>query len=263
LLAFGAAASAPALAQANDPLNVLIDQGKYWQSHKRGDLAEQAWQKVLRIDSQQPDALYGMGIVLADRKDGSGAQQYLARLRAAAPNYPSLPELARRLGESSPSDQAVNDARRLAQSGQAASAVQTYRQALGAKPTDPQLAMEYYQTLGGTPQGWEEARRGLEQLAREHPDDPRFALAYAQHLTYHEANRRDGIERLAQLSRDSTVGAQAQASWRQALLWLGVRASDAPLFQAYLTAVPDDAPVKARFDAINDQDRRASSGSDG
>src|SRR5690349_22645440 len=219
-LGAGAAASAFAQAQTNDPMNVLIDQGKYWQSHKRGDLAEQAWLKVLRIDPKQADALYGMGIVMADRKDGAGAQQYLARLRQAAPNYPDIDELARRLGQSSPTDQAVNDARRLAQAGQQASAAQAYRQALGPKPTNPQLALEYYQTLGSSPQGWEEARRGLEQLAREHPDDPRFTLAYAQHLTYREANRREGIEQLAQLSKDSVVGAQAKAAWRQALLWL-------------------------------------------
>ena len=97
---------------------MLIDQGKYWQAHHRGDLAEQAWQKVLRIDPKQPDALFGMGMVLADRKDGSGAQQYLARLREVAPNYPNIDELGRRLGETSPRDQTVNDARRLAQSGQ-------------------------------------------------------------------------------------------------------------------------------------------------
>jgi Flp pilus assembly protein TadD len=257
-LGAGSAASAFAQAQPNDPMNVLIDQGKYWQAHKRGDLAEQAWLKVLRIDPKQPDALYGMGIVLADRKDGAGAQQYLARLRQAAPDYPNLDELARRLGQSSPTDQAVNDARRLAQSGQQASAAQAYRQALGAKPNNPQLALEYYQALGSSPQGWEEARRGLAQLAGEHRDDPRFALAYAQHLTYREANRREGIEQLAQLSKDSVVGAQAKAAWRQALLWLGVRASDAPLFQAYLSVAPDDAAVKARADSIAEQDRRAS-----
>ncbi|CAB3751984.1 cellulose synthase subunit BcsC-related outer membrane protein [Paraburkholderia humisilvae] len=259
LLAFSAAVpvAVDAQAPANDALKVLIEEGKYWQAHRRGDLAEQSWQKVLRVDPKQPDALYGMGIVLADRKDRNGAQQYLARLREVAPNYPSIGELARRLGETSPTDQAVNQARQLAQGGQAASAAQVYRQALGSKPTDPQLAMEYYQTLGGTEQGWDEARRGLEQLAREHPQDPRYALAYAQHLTYREANRRDGINRLAQLANDPTVGAQAKASWRQALLWLGVRSSDTALFQAYLNVVPDDAAVKARADSIADQDRRA------
>ncbi|MDR5754252.1 MULTISPECIES: cellulose synthase subunit BcsC-related outer membrane protein [unclassified Caballeronia] len=256
--AFAASAPAVVFAQAAaDPLNVLIDQGKYWQAHKRGDLAEQAWQKVLRIDPKQPDALFGMGMVLADRKDGSGAQQYLARLREAAPNYPNIDELGRRLGETSSRDQTVNDARRLAQSGQSASAVEEYKRAIEGKPSTPALQLEYYQALAATPQGWDEARRGLEQLARQNPDDPRYTLAYAQHLTYRDSTRRDGIARLAQLSSDSTVGAQAKKSWRQALLWLGARASDAPLFQAYLQTSPDDAAVKARFDSTVQQDKAA------
>ncbi|TCK38980.1 Tfp pilus assembly protein PilF [Paraburkholderia sp. BL8N3] len=259
-IAAGFAANAPVAVYAQaatDPLNVLIDQGKYWQAHKRGDLAEQAWQKVLRIDPKQPDALFGMGMVLADRRDGSGAQQYLARLRQVAPNYPNIDELGRRLGETSPRDQTVNDARRLAQSGQSASAVEEYKRALEGKPATPALSLEYYQALAATPQGWDEARRGLEQLARQNPDDPRYALAYAQHLTYRDATRRDGIARLAQLSNDNTVGAEAKKSWRQALLWLGARASDAPLYQAYLQGSPDDAAVKARFDSMVQQDKAA------
>ncbi|AQH01282.1 cellulose synthase [Burkholderia sp. KK1] len=252
------AAPVLAFAQATaDPLTVLIDQGKYWQSHKRGDLAEQAWQKVLRINPKQPDALFGMGMVLADRKDGSGAQQYLAQLRQVAPNYPNIDELGRRLGETSSRDQTVNDARRLAQSGQSASAVQEYKRAIEGKPTTPQLQLEYYQALAATPQGWDEARRGLEQLARQYPDEPRYQLAYAQHLTYRDATRRDGIARLAKLANDSAVGADAKKSWRQALLWLGARASDAPLFQAYLQLSPDDAAVKARFDSMVQQDKTA------
>jgi cellulose synthase operon protein C len=253
-----ATAAPGALAQASkDPLSVLIDQGKYWQSHQRGDLAEQAWLKVLRIDPQQPDALWGMGMVLADRKDGAGAQQYLARLKAAAPGYPRLDELGRRLGESSPRDQTVNDARRLAQSGQRASAVQEYQRALQGKPATPELQLEYYQALSATPQGWDQARRGLEQLARDNPDDPRYALAYAQHLTYRDVTRRDGIARLQKLASDSTVGASAKKSWRQALLWLDARPSDAPLYQAYLQTSTDDAAVKARFDSMVQQDSSA------
>ncbi|ABE33942.1 tetratricopeptide repeat family protein [Paraburkholderia xenovorans LB400] len=253
-----ATVSPDALAQASkDPLNVLIDQGKYWQSHQRGDLAEQAWQKVLRIDPKQPDALFGMGMVLADRKDGAGAQQYLARLKAVAPNYPNLDELGRRLGESSLRDQSVNDARRLAQSGQSASAVQEYQRALTGKPATPELQLEYYQALSATPQGWDQARRGLEQLARDNPDDPRYALAYAQHLTYRDVTRRDGIARLQKLAGDSTVGASAKKSWRQALLWLDARPSDAALYQAYLQTATDDAAVKARFDSMVQQDSTA------
>jgi len=252
-----ATAGTVAGASANSPLAVLIDQGRYWQAHRRGDLAEQAWQKVLRIDPKQPDALYGMGIILSDRKDGSGAQQYLQRLREVAPQYPNIDELGRRLGETSPRDQTVNDARRLAQSGQNASAVQEYQRAIDGKPATPELTLEYYQALAATPQGWDQARQGLTQLARQNPNDPRYALALAQHLTYRDTTRRDGIARLAQLSTDSTVGEQAKKSWRQALLWLGARASDAPLYQAYLQASPDDPAVKARFDSMVQQDQQA------
>ncbi|MGX7003408.1 cellulose synthase subunit BcsC-related outer membrane protein [Caballeronia sp. KNU42] len=251
------AGGAVGAAAANSPLAVLIDQGRYWQAHRRGDLAEQAWQKVLRIDPKQPDALYGMGIILSDRKDGSGAQQYLQRLREAAPQYPNIDELGRRLGETSPRDQTVNDARRLAQSGQTASAVQEYQRAIDGKPATPELTLEYYQALAATPQGWDQARQGLTQLARQNPSDPRYALALAQHLTYRDTTRRDGIARLQQLSTDSTVGEEAKKSWRQALLWLGARASDAPLYQAYLQASPDDPAVKARFDSMVQQDKQA------
>ncbi|WP_157056210.1 tetratricopeptide repeat protein, partial [Candidatus Burkholderia verschuerenii] len=257
-IAAALAPAAPLQAQtAADPLQVLIDQGKYWQAHKRGDLAEQAWQKVLRINPKQPDALFGMGMVLADRRDGSGAQQYLAQLRQVAPTYPNIDELGRRLGETSSRDQTVNDARRLAQSGQSASAVQEYKRAIDGKPATPELQLEYYQALAATPQGWDEARRGLDQLARQNPDDPRYALAYAQHLTYRDSTRRDGIERLEKLAGDNSVGAAAKKSWRQALLWLGARASDGPLYQAYLQTSPDDAAVKARFDSMVQQDASA------
>lgn len=77
---------APLAHAADDALKALIDQGKYWQAHGRGDLAEQAWEKVLRLDAKQPDALLGMGMVMADRKDGGRAESYLdARSRRTIP----------------------------------------------------------------------------------------------------------------------------------------------------------------------------------
>ena len=68
-ICYVAAAAPDVLAQAQapkDPLTVLIDQGKYWQSHQRGDLAEQAWQKVLRID---PKPGFKMELTAHDESD--------------------------------------------------------------------------------------------------------------------------------------------------------------------------------------------------
>ncbi|HDR8936876.1 cellulose synthase subunit BcsC-related outer membrane protein [Burkholderia vietnamiensis] len=235
---------------ANDALKVLVDQGRYWQAHGRGDLAAQAWNKVLGVDPNQPDALFGMGMVLADRRDLDGARRYLEQLRRTAPGFARIDELASRLGESSARDAELGDARRLAQSGQSEQAVRQYQRALQGVPSSPALQREYFQALAATPSGWNDARRGLERLARDNPDDPRYALAYAQHLTYRDATRRDGIDRLEQLAGDGKVGKDALQSWRQALLWLAARPSDQARYLAYLKVAPDDAPVKARYDSM-------------
>ncbi|SDV47839.1 cellulose synthase subunit BcsC-related outer membrane protein [Chitinasiproducens palmae] len=244
-------------AQQQDPVQMLIDQGKYWQSHQRGDLASQAWQKLLRLNPNQPDALVGMGIVEADRGRNDLAQNYLAKVRQANPNFAGIATLAQRLGQPAPTDANLSAARQLAQQGKSNQAVQRYRQALAASSVSPSVSLEYYQTLGGTSEGWDEARRGLEKLAKDNPGNDRIALALAQHLTYREATRRQGIDQLARLSQRADVADPARASWRQALIWLGARAADAPLYQAYLKLVPDDAAVKARQDAIQQQEQQA------
>ncbi|MGU4701480.1 BCSC C-terminal domain-containing protein [Burkholderia cepacia] len=249
-----------AVAAGSDPLKVLVDQGRYWQAHGRGDLAAQAWKKVLGVDPNQPDALFGMGMALADGKDIDGARRYLEQLRRIAPGFARIDELGLRLGDASVRDGEISDARRLAQTGQNARAAQQYQRALQGAPSSPALQLEYFQALAATPSGWAEARRGLERLARDNPDDPRYALAYAQHLTYRDATRRDGIARLEQLSAGGKVGKEARQSWRQALLWLAARPSDQVRYLAYLKVVPDDPPVKARYDSMVRQDQTAGEG---
>lgn len=212
------ALSGLALARDVEATRLLVDQGKYWQAKRRGDLAAQAWTKLLAIDPQQPDALYGMGIAEADRGQLSLAQNYFNRLKQVAPNYAGLATLAQRLGQPTPQDAELEAARQLARQGKINQALERYRQATHGKPMTPEVALEYYQTLGGTSNGWDEARRGFEKLAHDHPSDARIALALGQHLSYREASRREGIRLLSQLASNADVGAAARAAWRQALI---------------------------------------------
>ncbi|MGI4982361.1 MAG: tetratricopeptide repeat protein, partial [Janthinobacterium lividum] len=261
--AFAAGGVPVAFGQSTDAAKLLIDQGNYWQANRRGDLAAQAWRKLLQLHPNQAEGLYGMGLVEADRGHADLAQGYLDTLRKTAPGSALIGTLASRLGQGappappSPQEMQLREARQLAQAGQPAQATQHYREALDGKTAvaTPQVTLEYLQTLGGTAEGWDEARRGLEKLAHDHPGDARASLALAQHLTYREATRREGVRQLALLSTRADVGAAARASWRQGLIWLGARASDAAAYQAYLKEVPDDAAVKARFDAIVQQER--------
>ncbi|QQX88664.1 BCSC C-terminal domain-containing protein [Cupriavidus necator] len=247
LTAFTAAAAAQ-----EDPVKLLVDQGKYWQQRGRSDRAAEAWQKILRLNPNQPEALYGMGVAEAESGRADAARTYLERLKQAQPGSPLVARLTQ-LITSGGTGQQLEQARQLARSGQSEEAVKRYQQAAGGAAPQGNLALEYYQTLGGTAQGWEEARKGLEQLARANPSDHGAQLALAQHLTYRESTRREGIRGLEALSKSPDVAGQARESWRRALTWLGGRPADAPLYQAWLASHPDDATIRAKLDAVRIQ----------
>ncbi|WP_242421419.1 cellulose biosynthesis protein BcsC [Acidovorax sp. Root267] len=248
-LAMGLLASlmAPAAAWAQTGAEqTLLDQGQYWQERGDTERAGEAWQKLLRINPQNAQALYGMALVELNAQRPEGAQRYLNQLQAAHPRSPLVSRLQEsiRTGRSAPQ---IETARQQARSGQANEALSTYQAALGDRPPTGPLALEYYQTLGATAGGWDEARRGLSRLAQESPEDPQIALALAQHLTYRDATRREGVTQLARLAGRPDVGKAATESWRKALAWTGNRSADIPLYQEFLRANPGDTAVQTRL----------------
>src|SRR5256885_4873458 len=112
------------------------------------------------------------------------------------------------------------------------------------------LALESYQPAGGAPGGWQEARDGLRRLVRRAPAEVRYKLALAKLLTYREETRREGVGMLAVLARDPTIGKDAGASWRQALLWLSPTDRDVPLFREWLKAHPRDTEVARHLERV-------------
>ncbi|MBV7541619.1 BCSC C-terminal domain-containing protein [Acidovorax sp. sic0104] len=247
---------APAAWAQTGAEQTLLDQGQYWQ--ERGDTvrAGEAWQKLLRINPQNAQALYGMALVELSAQRPEGAQRYLTQLQAAHPRSPLVSRLqdSIRSGRNAPQ---IETARQQARSGQASQALSTYQAALGDRaPTGP-LALEYYQTLGATAGGWDEARRGLSRLAQESPEDPQIALALAQHLTYRDATRRDGIAQLARLAGRPDVGKTATESWRKALAWTGTRSADIALYQEFLRANPGDTAVQSRLTQAQNLQKQA------
>ena len=256
-IALGIAASLTTpLLMAQDPARLLLEQGQYWQAQGNSERATEAWQKLLRMNPGQPEAFYGLARAELDAKRPDEAVRYLEQLRRARPGHALIARLEQEIALARNSAQ-LQAARQQARSGQPAQAVDSYQAALGGKPPTGPLALEYYQTLGSTPGGWEEARRGLEALAQESPGDARIALVLAQHLTYRESTRRQGIAQLARLADRADVGKAATESWRKALAWTGSRTSDAPLYQAFLRANPGDAAVQARLREIEAQQRQA------
>lgn len=244
-----------AAAQANDPVvNTLTEQGRFWESRGDFEKAADAWSKLLRLQASNPEALAGMGLAELQAGRNASASQYLNQLRNTGYKGPLLGKLERALNAGSvQAATPLEQARALARSRQYDEAVRFYREHFGNTRPTGLLALEYYQTLGATPQGWEEARRELESLSRGAPNDDRFALAYGQHLSYREPSRRQSIQILSALADSPSVGVQARQAWRQALIWLEARPADQNLYTAYLNRNPSDPQVAERLQSMQVQ----------
>jgi Tfp pilus assembly protein PilF len=236
---------------ADDPaLHQLIDQARYWQAKKRDDLAADVWRKILRADPNHPLALVQLGAIEARTGNTKDAEELYKRAAALAPPAAGLAELETALKVQRAAPSVLAEARKQAQAGKAEQAVKDYRGILGDTKPAGQFGLEYYQTLGATGEGWDEARRGLEQLARNNPGDNRYLMALAHHLTYRETTRREGIRQLAGLAQHEPGAQEAQKAWRQALVWLNARSGDRGLFQQYLSLFGNDQAVRERLRAL-------------
>lgn len=245
-------------AHAQNATQQLVNQGNYWHDQGRDDLAADTWRKLLNIDPNQPDALLGLGQIEFAQGKSADARKRLAQLQAAHPNSPQAQRLRLVIGGNASaagggSDPHLASARRAAAAGRYVEAVREYEASFNGKAPPSNVALEYYQSLAGTPQGWEKARDGLTRLKASEPENAGVALALAQVLTYREPTRREGIAQLRTLSTRADIGGPARNGWRQALLWLNAGQGDADLYQAWLNANPNDAEVAAKLNQLRER----------
>jgi predicted Zn-dependent protease len=254
-----ALATAPPAAAAPDAVTVLLRQARFWRDQYQNDRAIEALNRALILDPANAAAAALLARIEADQGDSAKATAALNLLRQ---NHPADPDIAQiegalRIGVISPP--ALAEARTLARQGHNLEAVQRYNAIFRGNPPPEPYEVEYYQALAGTEGGWETARDALARAVRANPQDSRAALAYAELLTYREASRADGIDRLVPLASRGDVGAAATRAWRQALLWLPIIPASIDPLAAFLLAHPDDADIKhqlglARTPQISPQD---------
>lgn len=243
-------AAAPGGLRAQDRgIAALFDQASYWRLQSRPEQALRTYERILTIDPQNVDALKGAAELQAEMGNRAAADQLLARLRqSTAPSDPRLGEASLSVRASTIDQGALAEARRLAQNGQATHAVLAYQRLFGGPNPPDSYALEYYQTLAGVPGQQEVALRGLARINQRAPQDSRSALAYARTLTYNEATRREGIERLRQLALQPETAQSAAAAWREALGWTGASPETVPLFEAYLQRNPNDQFIRRKLE---------------
>ncbi|MCX7080307.1 MAG: tetratricopeptide repeat protein, partial [Pseudomonas sp.] len=236
-------------AESNDVQSQLVEQGHYWQARANAQRASEIWQKVLRLDPNQVDALYGMGLIGVKQSKPQQAQEYLARLQALSPRPWLALQLEQDIALAQPQNKALLDeARRLADGDERDKATQVFRQLFADRTPEGTVGREYYTNLAFNSAGWPEARKGLERLLRETPNDSILALFLAKHLVRHEDSRAEGIHALAKLSTRVDIAGDADESWRLALTWIGPpNAAQVPLFEEFLKVHPDDQGIREQM----------------
>ena len=232
-----------------DVEKVLIEQGNYWQDRKDPTRAAEAWNKLLLMSPDNPQALYGLAKAELAAKRLDRAKQYLERLRKAHPDSALLTVLDQEITLRSGTNMAtLEQARKLAAAGKLDEAVAAYRSVLQGRAPQGDLAREYYTYLGFTTAGLAEAIEGLRRLAQQFPDDMQVAQALAQHLARNESTRAEGIRRLATFASRQDATRESIQSWRTALTWVGPPpAAMQPLFEDYLRRFPDDTVIREQL----------------
>ena len=239
---------------ADDSLGVktLKEQAKFWESKGRMDLAVSAWKRLLQLDPRNSEALAGIAQFEVENNRPDAARALTDELKKQPEvNRDAIRRIENASAQKSLNAKQLDQARAAARAGKVDEAVSLYRQLLEGQPLTGSIALEFYQTLGGSSNGWDAARKGLERLHADEPGNPTVALAYAQHLTYRSATRREGIGLLADLARNPKVASSALDAWQRALMWLEASRSDSPLFQAYLNVQPNNSTIRARLASLN------------
>lgn len=232
LVCTGAALSA--VAQNGPEVGSLLARAHNAEVTGRLDVAKDFWKRVLLVDPNSTQAL--AGLARASKSEGNAAQTqyYLERLRTVSPNDPAISQV-----EGMQSSQArsarMQEADRLAQSGEYNRAMDLQRQAYGNTPPPGDAALSYFQTQAGSPQGREAAVRGLRAYAAKYPDDPRYQVALGKVLTYTPSTRREGRRILERFPYNT----EALEALRSSLLWDVKNPAVTGDIRAYLSRHPD------------------------
>ena len=246
----GFAQNATQSATQSSTQKLLLEQARYWKSKGNSERAAEAWKKLLLIQPNDVAALYGLASSELDSNQAKQAQSTLAKLKQAdtTGRYVALFEQDLRL--MTPVNQKVlEEARRLQGSRKHDEALVLYRNLFADAEPLGQQALEFYSNLGYSTGGFDAARRGLERLAKESPDDPQTALLLAQLLAENSDTRTMAVEQFARLSQIPSVQVQAENYWRQTLLWFVLpSALEVPLFDAYLKVHPNDVEIRQMRD---------------
>ncbi len=229
-------------ALAATPVSLTLEKkAEFWTAHGRDDLATQTYRQLLFLDPNNRPALIGLASDALRRGDRRLAARYINVLRSMNPMDPVLPAFSRESQLGPAWDREIARAKRDDARHLYLRALTHYQKAFGPYPPPPQYAVEYYNDLSRTPEGYREAVRQLRKLVSTYPESLHYRLALGKILSYNPKSRWDALDILKPMALEpSPVSDTASSSWRQVVVWEGTLPRNIPEIKSYLEIHPHD-----------------------
>ncbi len=231
----------------SDIENRLLRQARFWEERFNREAAIEVLEKVLSINPRNERALFHLGRHEAQRGNVDEARRYLQRLQSASADPQLVSELQTSIRLYQNQGRLLTEARRLAQAGDTNEALAQYRTIFDGRDPTGEVAIEFYHTLAGDGGDWESAVAGLRREIQRDPNNRTADFTLAEVLTYKEATRREGLDRLRRFSSDPAFAERAARGYRNGLLWLNATLEDRTLYEEYLATFPEDTEMQAKF----------------
>ena len=249
-LGAGVLLAAPAGAADTPEVSVLVQRARLWVARDRPDLAREALQRLSRVAPGHPGGLAVKAELELRAGAADAARATLEQLRQADPRHPEIDRIETLLRLEGPDKAKLREVRLLVKTGRTAQAIAALRALYPKGPPAGELALEYWQLIGSSAEDWAAARDALADLARQDPDNPRYAFALAEHELGRAPLNTRALQKVIEMARLPAFARQAHAAWRRAVLRLDAEPASVKLLDDYLAVEPGDTAARERRDAV-------------
>ena len=190
------------------------------------------------------------------------ARTTLEQLRQTDPRHPDIERIETLLRLDGPDKAKLREARLFAKTGRTAQAIAALRALYPKGPPAGELALEYWDLIGSTGEGWAEARTALVALARQDPENLRYRFALAEHELSRAPLNAAALRQVIEMARLPEFTRPARAAWRRAVMRLDAEPDATNLLEGYLAVEPADTAARERLVSVRAaaQERRRLAG---
>ena len=239
---------APAVEPAGE---ALLRSARMWEIRNRPDLQRLALEKYLLAHPDDAQALHALGQLEIRSARFDVATRLIEQLKAADAQSRVARDLADAYRLATRDRLQMATVHRLIQLERYDDAVTALRQLFPQGAPGGEIGIDYYNVIDSAPRGWPEADRGLRDLLRDNPDDPKYMIALAQHLTRRAETRPEGFRLLAGLvQREDADRTRVFEAWRAGLSRLPDESTSLAPIRQYLALNPDDGDVRDQLQRV-------------